>query len=122
MFDLKFAGFSAQALADRICDARCKLLITADGTIRGTKLIELKHIADEAVSICKNRYCTTVSYDHQRGKYASNEMLFHEIQLFLVAFQPISLTINMQRIRVNCKPLLTDKSLGFSSNYRVDWH
>lgn len=44
-----FAGFSSQSLADRINDAECKLLITADGMIRGEKKIELKKIADEAM-------------------------------------------------------------------------
>lgn len=44
-----FAGFSSQSLADRINDAQCSLLITADGAIRGEKKIELKKIVDEAL-------------------------------------------------------------------------
>ena len=44
-----FAGFSAKSLADRINDAKCKLLITADGGFRGEKIIELKKIADSAM-------------------------------------------------------------------------
>lgn len=44
-----FAGFSADALADRINDAQCKLLITADGFYRGEKLIPLNQIANEAL-------------------------------------------------------------------------
>ncbi|GAB1448808.1 acetate--CoA ligase [Bacteroidota bacterium] len=44
-----FAGFSSQSLADRINDADCSLLITADGMIRGEKKIDLKQIADEAM-------------------------------------------------------------------------
>ncbi len=49
-----FAGFSSQSLADRMNDAACKLLITADGMIRGEKKIELKQIADEAMLQCKD--------------------------------------------------------------------
>ncbi|NLO50234.1 MAG: acetate--CoA ligase [Bacteroidales bacterium] len=45
-----FAGFSANALSDRIIDATCNLVITSDGAFRGTKSISLKDIVDEAVS------------------------------------------------------------------------
>ena len=44
-----FAGFSAKSLSDRINDAKCKALITADGGFRGNKITPLKEIADEAL-------------------------------------------------------------------------
>ncbi len=44
-----FAGFSSNALATRINDCTCKLVITADGGFRGPKTIDLKHIVDEAL-------------------------------------------------------------------------
>jgi acetyl-CoA synthetase len=44
-----FGGFSADSLRDRINDAQCKLLITADGGIRRGSIVQLKKIADEAV-------------------------------------------------------------------------
>ncbi len=45
-----FGGFSAQSLKDRIEDAGAKMLITADGGTRGSKIIELKTAADLALS------------------------------------------------------------------------
>ena len=48
-----FAGFSSTALAARINDAGCTLLITADGAFRGDKRIPLKTIADEALRQCE---------------------------------------------------------------------
>jgi acetyl-CoA synthetase len=47
-----FGGFSAQSIADRINDARCKLVITADGSFRGNKQIQLKEVIDDALIGC----------------------------------------------------------------------
>ncbi|MCZ2472431.1 acetate--CoA ligase [Aquirufa ecclesiirivi] len=47
-----FGGFSAQSIADRIQDAQCSMVITADGSHRGNKEIFLKHIMDEAIISC----------------------------------------------------------------------
>ena len=47
-----FAGFSAAALATRINDSECKMVITADGSFRGAKTIDLKGIVDEALKSC----------------------------------------------------------------------
>jgi acetyl-CoA synthetase len=44
-----FGGFSAQSIADRIEDAKCKLVITADGGTRGPKDVLLKATIDEAL-------------------------------------------------------------------------
>jgi acetyl-CoA synthetase len=44
-----FGGFSAQSIADRIEDAKCKIVLTADGGTRGPKDILLKATIDEAL-------------------------------------------------------------------------
>ncbi len=44
-----FGGYSAQSIADRIEDAKCKIVITADGGNRGPKDIRLKSVIDEAL-------------------------------------------------------------------------
>ena len=46
-----FAGFSAQALADRIKDASCKMVICSDYNKRGAKNIPVKQVVDEAIAM-----------------------------------------------------------------------
>jgi len=43
-----------KSIADRINDATCKLVITADGGFRGTKVLELKSIVDDALMQCQS--------------------------------------------------------------------
>ena len=45
-----FGGFAPASLRDRINDSNAKVVITADSSFRGGKLIELKKITDEAVA------------------------------------------------------------------------
>ena len=47
-----FAGFSASAVASRINDSDCKMVITSDGGFRGNKTVELKSIIDDALLSC----------------------------------------------------------------------
>lgn len=49
-----FAGFSAQALSDRVDDAEAKMIICSDFNNRGAKLIPVKAIVDEAMDISCN--------------------------------------------------------------------
>ncbi len=49
-----FGGFSAESLADRINDARAKLVITADEGIRGGRRIPLKANTDQALTRCED--------------------------------------------------------------------
>ncbi|KJD34446.1 acetyl-CoA synthetase [Tamlana nanhaiensis] len=48
-----FAGFSSSALATRINDSDCKMVITSDGSYRGSKTIDLKGIVDDALEDCQ---------------------------------------------------------------------
>ena len=61
-----FGGFSAEALRDRINDAKAKVLITADGGYRRGQIMPLKHDADYALR-------ETPSIEHvvvvQRGNF-----------------------------------------------------
>jgi acetyl-CoA synthetase len=47
-----FAGFSAQALADRMQDASCSVIITADGSLRKGNMLALKSAVDVALELC----------------------------------------------------------------------
>ncbi len=49
---LVFAGFSSGSLVDRINDSQCKLVLTADGAMRGDKRTDLKSIVDKAIEQC----------------------------------------------------------------------
>ena len=47
-----FAGFSSSALAGRIQDSDCKVVLTTDGAYRGVKDIPIKAVVDEALETC----------------------------------------------------------------------
>ena len=72
-----FAGFSATALSTRINDSDCKMVITSDGSYRGSKSIDLKGIVDEALESCScvetmlvvNRINSEISMKEGRDKW-----------------------------------------------------
>jgi acetyl-CoA synthetase len=49
-----FGGFSPDSLRDRILDADCQTVITADEGVRGGKFIPLKQNVDKALQSCPN--------------------------------------------------------------------
>ena len=49
-----FGGFSSEAITTRLLDSRSKILITADGVMRGPKMVGFKDIADAAVAHAKD--------------------------------------------------------------------
>ena len=56
-----FGGFSPESLKDRIIDADCSIVITADEGVRGGKTIPLKSNVDIALSECPDvRHCLVV--------------------------------------------------------------
>ncbi len=76
-----FGGFSSESLKDRINDAECNLVITADGGHRRGSIIDLKVNVDEAVAACPSvkkvvvikRSDNKVTWDDQR------DVWYHEV-------------------------------------------
>ncbi len=56
-----FAGFSSNALATRINDSDCQVVITSDGSYRGAKTIDLKGIVDAAMDDCPGVHTVLVA-------------------------------------------------------------
>ena len=50
-----FGGFSADALADRIVDSTCQVVVTTDGMFRGDRPMERKAFADHAIANADGR-------------------------------------------------------------------
>ncbi len=77
-----FAGFSAQALADRIEDAQAKVVLTSDGLNRGAKQIPVKRIVDEAIEKLKNSTVEKVIVTERLGwavnMVAGRDVWLHE--------------------------------------------
>jgi acetyl-CoA synthetase len=77
-----FGGFSAQSLADRINDAQCTVVLTADGAYRGNKEIQLKSIIDDAIlqapsikrTIVLTRTCIPISMIKGRDVWWEDEI------------------------------------------------
>ena len=51
-FTVVFGGFSAEALADRLNDMQCEILLTQDEAYRRGQTVPLKRNADEALASC----------------------------------------------------------------------
>jgi len=52
IFSVVFAGFSPTSLKDRVQDQAAKLIVCADGSWRGGKVLDLKKVVNEAVVNC----------------------------------------------------------------------
>jgi len=90
-----FAGFSPEALAGRIDDAGCNVLITADEGLRGSKNVPLKVNADKALEITdKIEHCIVV-------KNTGNSVYMHPNR-------DLSWNELMRQADTNCPPELMD--------------
>jgi acetyl-CoA synthetase len=75
-----FAGFSSQSIADRINDAKCNIVITADGSFRGNKIISLKKNIDEALLNCTsvNKVIVYKRTDERIEMISPRDIWWHE--------------------------------------------
>ena len=67
-----FGGFSPESLKDRILDADCKIVITADEAIRGGKKVPLKKNVDAALLDCpKVKHCLVIKRTSKNIEWVS---------------------------------------------------
>jgi acetyl-CoA synthetase len=90
-----FGGFSADALRDRVIDADCRVLICADESYRGGKIVHSKLNVDKAANQCPN--LTTVIVIKHTGHdipwTAGRDICYHDA---------------MQTASTDCPPVLMD--------------
>ncbi|MDH1338297.1 acetate--CoA ligase [Ectopseudomonas oleovorans] len=75
-----FGGFSPDALRDRILDADCRAVITADEGVRGGKYIPLKANVDKALQSCPD-VSTVVVVERTQGDVAwveGRDLWYHQ--------------------------------------------
>ncbi len=76
-----FGGFSPEALKDRILDSDCRVVITADESVRGGRNIPLKANADKALLSCPNVH-TVIVVKRTGGNITwndSRDIWYHEV-------------------------------------------
>ena len=95
-----FGGFSAEALRDRINDAKAKVLVTADFGYRRGQVVPLKRSADEAVEGCPSIEQVVVARRHAAGSgegeppmRAGRDHWYHEL---------------MSKAQAECQPTVMD--------------
>ena len=73
-----YSGLSVGAFVERMNDAKAKILVTADGTFRRGKVIDLKKIVDEAMLKC-HTIETTIVVKHAGNPIHMSELSGKEI-------------------------------------------
>jgi acetyl-CoA synthetase len=75
-----FAGFSSNALADRITDCGAKAILTSDGNFRGNKKIDVKSLVDKALE--KSSVETVIVYQRTNQEVimkSGRDYWWHEV-------------------------------------------
>lgn len=76
-----FGGFSADALRDRILDCDSGVIVTADGGLRGGKIVALKAAVDQAMKDCPAvKTCVVVRHIGREGPdwVEGRDLWYHE--------------------------------------------
>ena len=74
-----FGGFSPESLKDRILDADCSLVITADEAIRGGKTIPLKENVDTALLNCPGvNHCLVIKRTNGKVRWVAGRDIHYE--------------------------------------------
>jgi acetyl-CoA synthetase len=77
-----FGGFSPESLKDRILDADCSLVITADEAIRGGKTIPLKENVDTALLNCPGvNHCLVIKRTNGKVRWVTGRDIHYEEML-----------------------------------------
>ena len=77
-----FGGFSPESLKDRILDADCRIVITADEGVRGGKKVPLKNNVDEALINCPD-VKNVIVVNRTGGEinwFEDRDLWFHELK------------------------------------------
>ena len=93
-----FGGFSAEALRGRIDDAECKLVITADEGLRGSKKIPLKATVDKALKSKGHNVKSVLVVkctDADIGWHSERDIWYHDLVIDQPAtFAPVPVEAN----------------------------
>ena len=77
-----FGGFSPESLKDRILDADCSIVITADEAIRGGKIIPLKENVDTALLNCPGvNHCLVIKRTNGKVRWVTGRDIRYEEML-----------------------------------------
>ncbi len=90
-----FGGFSADALRDRIQDADCQVLICADASFRGGKIVPSKQNADKAAAQCPGLQTVIVV------KHAGIDITWH-------AGRDVDYRAAIEQASADCPPEIVD--------------